>query len=229
MRVSNKDDFGPYLAMLREKQGFATQRKLALAANVNVATISRIEAGLQKVKPETLKKLAPLLNVPLKGLMEKAGYLDSAPTPSPVHSPEDEIRFNLRDLFPNETIHIYNLDSMSVEKKERLKTAIKDFGIPFVTIADAVKMQMLTTDVLDPSNDLETAMNRIEQVAELMKKTLTDLTLLVFEGLPQNEVALARMLIVLDKTVELTKKGIIRRVALQKLAASAAGDLEVSL
>lgn len=67
--------FGLYCARLRDVRGYKTQKDLALDAGISPATLSRIEAGTHKAEPETLKKLAPFLNVPYGILMVAAGYL----------------------------------------------------------------------------------------------------------------------------------------------------------
>ncbi len=67
--------FGMYLAQLREQRGYKTQRGLALKAGISPATLSRIEAGIYKADPETLKKLAPFLDVSYGKLMIVSGYM----------------------------------------------------------------------------------------------------------------------------------------------------------
>ncbi|SHH32030.1 Helix-turn-helix [Thermosyntropha lipolytica DSM 11003] len=118
--MDDKVKFGLYLAKLREKQGFDSQRKLALAAKVSPATISRIEAGIQKAEPDTLKKLAPYLGVPLEVLMEKAGYLDSVVINDPP-TLDDELNAIMRNLGPDVTLQFYDLKGMTEEEKEQLK------------------------------------------------------------------------------------------------------------
>lgn len=77
VKMNKNNDFGRYLTKLREQSGYDSQRQLALAAKVSPATISRIEAGLQRAEPSTLEKLAHCLNVSLQQLMAAAGYLSS--------------------------------------------------------------------------------------------------------------------------------------------------------
>ena len=67
--------FGRYLVRLRELRGYKTRKDLAEDAGINPATLSRIEAGKHKVEPETLKKLAPFLDVSYSKLMIAAGYM----------------------------------------------------------------------------------------------------------------------------------------------------------
>lgn len=76
MEILKQKEFGRYLSELREQAGYDSQRQLALAAKVNPATVSRIEAGTQHPEPDTLVKLAPALGVSPEVLMVAAGYLE---------------------------------------------------------------------------------------------------------------------------------------------------------
>lgn len=73
-------EFGKYLAERRIKANFDSQRQLALAAGISSPTISRIESGAQQAEPETLKKLAPCLNVSYEELLAEAGYVEDDAT-----------------------------------------------------------------------------------------------------------------------------------------------------
>lgn len=103
--------FPLYLLNLRQKNGFKSQRKLALDAGISSATLSRIEAGTQKPQPETLEKLAPLLNVTYEELLEKAGYL---PTSKETKS----------NSYGFETHELLSLEVEEAIKNNRLATAI---------------------------------------------------------------------------------------------------------
>jgi len=71
------DSFGDFLKDLRKQCGYKTQKHLADISGVSQTTLSRIEAGIQKPLPETLKILAPHLQpYTYEKLMEKAGYFD---------------------------------------------------------------------------------------------------------------------------------------------------------
>ena len=59
---------------LRNKKQYS-QRKLAMVSGVSNSTISRIENASSDTDPETLKKLAPYLDIPYMKLMEVAGYV----------------------------------------------------------------------------------------------------------------------------------------------------------
>ena len=60
---------------LRVKAGYDTLGGLYRASGVTVSTLSRIEAGIQRPTPATLRKLAPCLGVSYEYLMVSAGYL----------------------------------------------------------------------------------------------------------------------------------------------------------
>jgi transcriptional regulator with XRE-family HTH domain len=69
-------EFGKFIAELRKRAGYDTQAALGKASGIENSTISRIETGDTKnPNVETLKKLAPFLQVPPEKLMEAAGYI----------------------------------------------------------------------------------------------------------------------------------------------------------
>jgi transcriptional regulator with XRE-family HTH domain len=80
--------FGLWLANLRKKRGYSSQRQLAIASGVSNSTISRIESGEQEPGPETLKKIAPYLGVSYQDLMTATGYLDPADI---IKTPEQQV------------------------------------------------------------------------------------------------------------------------------------------
>lgn len=90
-------DFGLWLTKRRESCGYKSQRRLAIRADVSTSTISRVEAGIQKAKPETLAKLAPYLKISHKELMIVAEYLDPEPVPK-EESPEQKRRNKIEEV-----------------------------------------------------------------------------------------------------------------------------------
>jgi len=71
------NEFGEFLKDIRKQRGYKTQKHLADVSGVSQTTLSRIEAGIQKPLPETIKMLAPHLQpYTYEKLMEKAGYFD---------------------------------------------------------------------------------------------------------------------------------------------------------
>lgn len=71
-------EFGKYLSNLRKNRSL-TVNQLAVYSGVSAALISRVENGKRGIpKPETLSKLAEVLNVPTAQLLSAAGYFDGA-------------------------------------------------------------------------------------------------------------------------------------------------------
>ncbi|MCR8844076.1 helix-turn-helix domain-containing protein [Paenibacillus sp. SC116] len=71
------DHFGDILKHLRKDSGFKTQKQLSESSGISQTTLSRIEAGIQKPMPDTLKMLAKYLQTSTyEQLMEKAGYFE---------------------------------------------------------------------------------------------------------------------------------------------------------
>ncbi|MEN6566103.1 MAG: helix-turn-helix transcriptional regulator [Veillonellales bacterium] len=66
--------FSHYLALEIKNAGFKNPSRFAIAANISIATISRVN---QKQMPDvfTLRKMAAVLGKPLEELMVAAGYL----------------------------------------------------------------------------------------------------------------------------------------------------------
>jgi transcriptional regulator with XRE-family HTH domain len=69
--------YGEFISKHRLLSGYKSQRRLADKSGISSATLSRIEAELQKPLPETLKQLAPFLtSTSLVELMVVCGYWD---------------------------------------------------------------------------------------------------------------------------------------------------------
>jgi transcriptional regulator with XRE-family HTH domain len=72
-----KMSYGEFMHKHRLLSGYKSQRRLADKSGVTSATISRIEAEIQKPQPETLRQLAPYLtSTTLVELMVECGYWD---------------------------------------------------------------------------------------------------------------------------------------------------------
>lgn len=77
--VDKTKQFGAFLSKARERSGYKSQRSLAIDAGISAATLSRIESGVQKPTPETLKSISRFLrDVTYEELLEQAGILDDA-------------------------------------------------------------------------------------------------------------------------------------------------------
>ncbi|HHW43804.1 MAG TPA: helix-turn-helix transcriptional regulator [Desulfotomaculum sp.] len=66
---------GEKIRELRIRAGYETLGELHRASGVTVATLSRIESGVQIPSPKTLNRLAPFLKVSVEDLLAAAGYL----------------------------------------------------------------------------------------------------------------------------------------------------------
>ena len=73
---SRMSELGRRLAELRKSQRL-TLREAALRAGVSNAYLSQIESGARPTPhPNILRRLAPVYEVPVRELLEAAGYLD---------------------------------------------------------------------------------------------------------------------------------------------------------
>lgn len=73
----NNFEFGKFIAEIRSNSGYKSQRQLSLVSGISTATLSRIEAGIQKPIPDTLKILSNhLRGITYEELMSKAGYIN---------------------------------------------------------------------------------------------------------------------------------------------------------
>jgi transcriptional regulator with XRE-family HTH domain len=78
-------DYGKFIEHHRIASGFKSQRRLADKTGISSATISRIEAGIQRPEPGTLKTLAKYLHTTsLVELMVVCGYWDEEELLDPI-------------------------------------------------------------------------------------------------------------------------------------------------
>lgn len=66
---------GEYLRDLRIKRRFSL-REIAGEAKMSPSYLSQVETGVRQPSADILRKIAPAYNVPVKDLLEVAGYLD---------------------------------------------------------------------------------------------------------------------------------------------------------
>ena len=65
------------LRIIRKRSGFS-MRSLALAAGVNAATIHRLEEGTHAGRPDTLRRIAAALDVPITAITDSNSPRDVA-------------------------------------------------------------------------------------------------------------------------------------------------------
>lgn len=85
----NREKLAELIIKLRKKKGYS-QRKLAMISGVSNSTVSRIESATSDTDPETLKKLAPCLDVTYETLMQAAGYIENDSSKIIIKSDEIE-------------------------------------------------------------------------------------------------------------------------------------------
>lgn len=93
----------------RKLSGYKSQRQLAEKSGISSATISRIEAGIQKPNPETLKELAKFLqSTSIVELMVVAGYWDEEDLLEPLD--KNKLNKNKRTPSQNEKEFLKKLE-----------------------------------------------------------------------------------------------------------------------
>ncbi|MBM3299322.1 MAG: helix-turn-helix domain-containing protein [Deltaproteobacteria bacterium] len=84
-------DFGEYLKSLREQHKLSL-RDVAARTGMSASYLTQIEHGRRRPPgPDILKKLAPVYGLPVKDLMDAAGYLDDIEPVKPSVSEEEEV------------------------------------------------------------------------------------------------------------------------------------------
>ena len=119
---------GDTLKQLRLKAGYQSLGELYRVSGVQVSTLSRIEACIQRPRPETLEKLAPYLRVSYEYLMGVAGYLQENTTKMELspQSPQTQRLYKAisraKDL-PDENIEQVadTLEALIKHHKEKVK------------------------------------------------------------------------------------------------------------
>lgn len=95
----SKSGFGKFIEHHRVASGFKSQRQLAAKTGISSATISRIEAEIQKPEPETLKILAKHLHTTsLVELMVVCGYWDEEELLESPKTGENSPTYTVKEL-----------------------------------------------------------------------------------------------------------------------------------
>jgi len=118
-------NIGEKLRKLRLDAGYDSLGELYRASGVPVSTLSRIEANVQKPRPETLEKLAPYLQISYEHLMAIAGYLDANNKQNSDNSIEKQfpqisrvLRRNGKRITPADERRIARIIEVSIEDTE---------------------------------------------------------------------------------------------------------------
>ena len=78
------EHFGKLLKRIRLDSGYDSLGELSRMSGISVATLSRIESGVQHPSPATLERIASCLpNTTYENLMVAAGYLADRTSPDP--------------------------------------------------------------------------------------------------------------------------------------------------
>jgi transcriptional regulator with XRE-family HTH domain len=85
-----KSRLARYLEEAYGRSGYPSKRALSLKAGLSANALSTFIAQTARPEPETLRKLAPVLDVPEELLLRLAGYLSDEPESPPSASPEME-------------------------------------------------------------------------------------------------------------------------------------------
>lgn len=113
-------EFGAFIGKHRIEKGYKSQRQLALAAGLSTSTILRIEDGSQRATPETLEKIAPLLEMSYEELLRFAGYLPAEKKQVDILEAIEDINIELtaggRPLTPEERVEILKIIDKSHDK-----------------------------------------------------------------------------------------------------------------
>jgi len=118
--------FGRFIRHHRLASGYKTMRRFAEATGISAATISRIEAEIQKPEPETLQVFAKHLHTTsLVELMVVCGYWD-----------EDEL---LESVDKNKKIHFGNANESLVLKEDSSTYTVKE---PEISIEDLERLTL---------------------------------------------------------------------------------------
>lgn len=113
-----KIEFAKYFTQLYNLRSLS-KAELSRLSGVSEATLSRVESGTQKPSPDTLKKLAPILQVSEDELMYKAGYLKSIP-----EVPKGRLAYLLRsaeELTPEDQEEIGDMLQILIERRRAKK------------------------------------------------------------------------------------------------------------
>ncbi|MGE4170663.1 MAG: helix-turn-helix domain-containing protein [Candidatus Margulisiibacteriota bacterium] len=113
-------DFKAFIKTLRKQKGI-TIREICVALDISQSTLQRLEDGrLTDPHPNTLKKLAGVLNTDYAHLMRLCGYLDAAESPKVG---VQQVPFVPWAMLPG--LHHLSTDELAHLSKETLPSSLK--------------------------------------------------------------------------------------------------------
>ncbi|WP_019536550.1 helix-turn-helix domain-containing protein [Paenibacillus ginsengihumi] len=138
--MSENSGFGKFIERHRIASGYKSQRRLADKTGISSATISRIEAEIQKPEPETLKILAKHLHTTsLVELMVVCGYWD-----------EDELLEPIQEAKESPSAYTAKeLSEISIEELERHTLTYKGHVLTDEQKKHLVKLLQAAAEMLE--------------------------------------------------------------------------------
>lgn len=124
--LGDNHTFGKFLKQLRIYHGYRTQKQLADKSGISQTTLSRIEAGLQKPFPDTLKILAQYLPSHTYGeLMAKAGYFDELTSATHSNGNPTEDNFTEEEILTLAAHQVGYEGTLTSEQMAQIKLAMR--------------------------------------------------------------------------------------------------------
>lgn len=121
--------FAEWFKMMRIQSGYKTQKDLADMSGVSRATISRVEAGLQKPDPDTLTNVSVFMTATTyEELMLKAGYLKDNSQNQEADTPPWATYKDKRDfkkMLEEDEVVMFDGVPISEDDKEKIKRVME--------------------------------------------------------------------------------------------------------
>lgn len=126
--MMSPEEIGAILKELRKRAGYESLGQLGKDSGVTVATLSRVESGVHRPTPDTLKKLAPFLRVTPEYLMQAAGFLPGFTGKLPnIEARQRRVTDPAEEHYP-EVLKILrrNPKKLTLEDRKKLAKLMKD-------------------------------------------------------------------------------------------------------
>ncbi|WP_010278910.1 helix-turn-helix domain-containing protein [Paenibacillus senegalensis] len=204
----NNQEFGEILKRHRRSNGFKSQRQFADKVGISSATLSRIEAGVQRPSPETIKAISKhLKDISYEDLMEKAGYLEAAEKIKDLGSLKDHLN-TLKDLDPN-----LLSSTLALEVKKVLSILTEngefkpDISNDIANISEIAKNKFGDNFILTPQSFID-LMLEVDHDGPITDKSMAVLAIhFLLEDLAEKEITKMQDLIDILKKTDLKYNG----------------------